>query len=73
MGERRDGGLGFHVGIALAGVSHLAKTWGWQLTLGEDKHKVSFPQMLRLRLGSEAAGQLGILGQTFGIQSESRT
>jgi phosphatidylglycerophosphate synthase len=59
-------GWGFTWVIALAGVSHLAKTWAWQLTLGEDKHKVSFPQMLRLRLGSEAAGQLGILGQTFG-------
>jgi phosphatidylglycerophosphate synthase len=59
-------GWGFTWVIALAGVSHLAKTWAWQLTLGEDKHKVSFPLMLGLRLGSEAAGQLGILGQTFG-------
>jgi phosphatidylglycerophosphate synthase len=53
--------------IALAGVSHLAKTWAWRLTLGEDnKHKISFRRMLGLRLGSEAAGQLGILGQSFG-------
>src|SRR6267378_1090990 len=59
-------GWGFTWVIALAGVSHLAKTWAWRLTLGEDKHKVSFPRMLGLRLGSEAAGQLGILGQTFG-------
>ena len=59
-------GWGFTWVVALAGVSHLAKTWAWQLTLGKDKHKVSFPQMLGLRLGSEAAGQLGILGQTFG-------
>ena len=52
--------------VALAGVSHLAKTWAWRLTLGEDKHKISFRRMLGLRLGSEAAGQLGILGQSFG-------
>ena len=52
--------------IALAGVSHLAKTWAWRLTLGEHKHKISFRRMLGLRLGSEAAGQLGILGQSFG-------
>jgi len=47
-------GWGFTWVIALAGVSHLAKTWAWQLTLGEDKHKVSFPLMLGLRLGSGA-------------------
>jgi phosphatidylglycerophosphate synthase len=52
--------------IALAGVSHLARTWGWRLTLGDDQHKVSFSRMVGLRLGAEAAGQLGILGQTFG-------
>jgi phosphatidylglycerophosphate synthase len=52
--------------IALAGVSHLARTWGWRLTLGDDQHKISFSRMLGLRLGAEAAGQLGILGQTFG-------
>ena len=42
-------GWGFTWVIALAGVSHLAKTWAWQLTLGEDKHKISFPLMLGLR------------------------
>jgi uncharacterized protein (TIRG00374 family) len=52
--------------IALAGVSHLARTWGWRLTLGDDQHKISFPRMMGLRLGAEAAGQLGILGQTLG-------
>lgn len=59
-------GWGFTLVIALAGVSHLAKTWAWRLTLVDDKHKISFPRMLGLRLGAEAAGQLGILGQTFG-------
>ena len=59
-------GCGFTLVIALAGVSHLAKTWAWRLTLGEDQHKISFPRMLGLRLGAEAAGQLGIVGQTFG-------
>ena len=59
-------GWGFTLVIALAGVSHLAKTWAWRLTLGEDQHKISFARMLGLRLGAEAAGQLGIVGQTFG-------
>jgi phosphatidylglycerophosphate synthase len=59
-------GWGFTAVIGLAGISHLAKTWAWQLTLGDDKDKISFPRLVGLRLGAEAAGQLGILGQTFG-------
>jgi phosphatidylglycerophosphate synthase/choline kinase len=59
-------GWGIILVIALAGVSHLARTWGWRLTLGEDQHKISFSRLLGLRLGAEAAGQLGILGQTLG-------
>jgi len=59
-------GWGIILVIALAGVSHLARTWGWRLTLGDDRHKISFSRLVGLRLGAEAAGQLGILGQTFG-------
>src|ERR1700720_4213631 len=59
-------GWGIILVIALAGVSHLARTWGWRLTLGDDQHKISFSRLVGLRLGSEAAGQLGILGQTLG-------
>jgi len=59
-------GLGIILVIALAGVSHLARTWGWRLTLGDEQHKISFSRMVGLRLGAEAAGQLGILGQTLG-------
>jgi phosphatidylglycerophosphate synthase len=59
-------GWGFTLVVALAGVSHLARTWAWQMTLGKHQHKMSFPRLLGLRLGAEAAGQLGILGQTFG-------
>ena len=59
-------GWGFMWVLALAGVSHVAKTWAWRLTLGDDKHKISFLRMMGLRLGAEAAGQLGIVGQTFG-------
>jgi uncharacterized protein (TIRG00374 family) len=59
-------GWGFTMVIALAGISHLAKTWAWQMTLGADQHRISFPRLVGLRLGAEAAGQLGILGQTFG-------
>jgi phosphatidylglycerophosphate synthase len=59
-------GWGIILVIALAGVSHLARTWGWRLTLGDDQHKISFSHLVGLRLGAEAAGQLGILGQTLG-------
>jgi phosphatidylglycerophosphate synthase len=59
-------GCGIILVIALAGVSHFARTWGWRLTLGDDQHKISFSRLLGLRLGAEAAGQLGILGQTLG-------
>lgn len=59
-------GWGFILVIALAGISHLAKTRAWQMTLGNDQHRISFPRLLGLRLGADAAGQLGILGQTFG-------
>jgi phosphatidylglycerophosphate synthase len=62
----RNLGWGLIAILALAGISHLAKTWAWRLTLGEDKDKISFPRLVALRLGAEAAGQLGILGQTFG-------
>jgi phosphatidylglycerophosphate synthase len=59
-------GLGIILMIALAGISHLARTWGWRLTLGGDQRKISFSRLVGLRLGAEAAGQLGILGQTLG-------
>jgi uncharacterized protein (TIRG00374 family) len=59
-------GWGFTLVIVLAGVSHLARTWAWQMTLGQGRHKLSFPKLVGLRLGAEAAGQLGIVGQTFG-------
>jgi uncharacterized protein (TIRG00374 family) len=59
-------GWGFIWVLALAGVSHVARAWAWRLTLDDHKRKISFPRLLGLRLGAEAAGQLGIVGQTFG-------
>jgi phosphatidylglycerophosphate synthase len=59
-------GWGFIWVLALAGVSHVARAWAWRLTLGDHKHKTSFPRLLGLRLGAEATGQLGFIGQTFG-------
>ena len=59
-------GWGFTLVIALAGMAHLLKAWAWQMTLGRDQGKISFARLVGLRLGAEAAGQLGILGQTFG-------
>ena len=59
-------GWGLSLVIALSGVSHVLKTWAWRITLLDEKRHVSFSRMLGLRLGSEAAGQLGFLGQMFG-------
>jgi uncharacterized protein (TIRG00374 family) len=59
-------GWGYTWVLALAGVSHVAKAWAWRLALDDHKHKISFPRLLGLRLGAEAAGQLGIVGQTVG-------
>jgi Lysylphosphatidylglycerol synthase TM region len=59
-------GWGFIWVLALAGVSHIAKAWAWRLTLDDHKHKISFRRLLGLRLGAEATGQLGIVGQAFG-------
>jgi uncharacterized protein (TIRG00374 family) len=59
-------GWGFMWVLALAGVSHIARAWAWRLTLDDHKHKTSFLRLLGLRLGAEAAGQLGFIGQTFG-------
>ena len=60
--------LGLRLGLVIAwgGVAHVVKTWAWRLTLLDDKRQVSFARMLGLRLGSEALGQLGGLGQLFG-------
>jgi phosphatidylglycerophosphate synthase len=59
-------GSGLSLVIALTGVSHVLKTWAWRITLLDEKRHASFSRMLGLRLGSEAAGQLGFLGQMFG-------
>jgi len=59
-------GWGFMWVLALAGVSHVARAWAWRLTLDHHMHKTSFLRLLGLRLGAEAAGQLGLIGQTFG-------
>jgi phosphatidylglycerophosphate synthase len=59
-------GWGFIWVLAVTGVSHIARAWAWRLTLEDYKYKISFPRLLGLRLGAEAAGQLGIVGQTFG-------
>ena len=59
-------GWGFIWVIALTGIAHVARTWAWRITLGDHREKISFSRLFGLRLGAEAAGQLGILGQTFG-------
>jgi uncharacterized membrane protein YbhN (UPF0104 family) len=52
--------------IALAGVSHIVKTWAWRLALLGEAKKVSFWRTLALRLISEAIGQFGFVGLVFG-------
>ena len=59
-------GWGIAAVIALGGVGHVAKAWAWRLALPGEGNKVSFLQFFKLRLASEAVGQLGILGQAFG-------
>ena len=59
-------GWGLTLVIALAGVSHVVKTWAWRLTLVGEKGKVSFPRLIALRLAAEAGGQFGMIGQVFG-------
>ena len=59
-------GWGMLVVIALAGISHIIKTWAWRLTMPGEAHKVSFLRLLGLRLVSEAITQLGVIGQMFG-------
>jgi uncharacterized protein (TIRG00374 family) len=59
-------GWGVILVIAWGAVAHLTKTWAWRLTLLDEKHQVSFARMFGLRLASEAAGQVGGLGQLFG-------
>ena len=59
-------GWGIAVVIALGGVGHVAKAWAWRLALPGEGNKVPFLQFFKLRLASEAVGQLGILGQAFG-------
>ena len=52
--------------IALAGFSHLVKTWAWLLTMRGERRNVSFLRAFALRLASEAIGQLGFLGMVGG-------
>ena len=59
-------GWGLALIIALGGVSHLVKSYAWRLTLAGCGSKVSLGRLLQLRLVSEAAGQVGVLGQLFG-------
>ena len=59
-------GWGLVLVIALAGVSHVVRTWAWRLTLRDEKYRASFGRMLALRLTSEAAAQIGVFGQVFG-------
>ena len=59
-------GWGMLLVIALAGFSHVIKTWAWRLTLAAEARKVSFARMLGLRLVSEAIGQFGFIGMLGG-------
>jgi phosphatidylglycerophosphate synthase len=59
-------GWGLVLVIALAGVLQVVRTWAWRLTILDARHRPSFGRMLALRLGSEAAGQVGVFGQVFG-------
>lgn len=59
-------GWGLGLIVALGGLAHIVKTVAWRLTLLDERRQVSFAKLFGLRLASEAAGQLGVLGQAFG-------
>jgi phosphatidylglycerophosphate synthase len=59
-------GWGLALIIALGGVSHLVRAWAWRMTLSGWRGKISLLRMLQVRMASEAAGQVGILGHLFG-------
>lgn len=59
-------GWGIAVVIALGGIGHLAKACSWRFALADERDKVPFLQFFKLRLASEAVGQLGLLGQAAG-------
>ena len=59
-------GWGMFLVIALAGLSHVIKTWAWRLTLLGESRKVSFARAFGLRLVSEAIGQFGFVGMLGG-------
>src|ERR1700757_2366637 len=59
-------GWGLALIIAMGGLSHLVKTYAWKLTLVGSGNTASIGRMFQLRLISEAAGQVGAVGQFFG-------
>ena len=59
-------GWGLVLVIVLSGLSQAVRTWAWRLTLRNARRRPSFGRMFALRLASEAAGQVGVLGQVFG-------
>ncbi len=59
-------GRGLILIIALGGVAHIVKTAAWRITLLDEKRHVPFARLFGLRLASEAAGLLGLVGQAFG-------
>ena len=59
-------GWGLLIVLALAGLSHVVRTWAWRLTLLDARRRPSFGRMFAMRLVSEAAGQVGVFGQIFG-------
>ena len=59
-------GWGLALVITLGGVSLLVRAWAWRMTLTGSRGKTSLLRMLQIRIASEAAGQVGILGLVFG-------
>jgi phosphatidylglycerophosphate synthase len=66
LASMRALGWGLALVMVWGGVAHVVKALAWRLTLLDEKRHVSFGRLLGLRLASEAAGQLGGLGQLFG-------
>jgi len=59
-------GWGMVLILFLAGLSHLIKSWAWQLTIPREFRRISLPRAFGLRLVSEAVGQFGAAGMVLG-------
>ena len=65
-------GWGFVWVLALAGISHVVKTWAWRLTLDDHKIRFLFYGCWDCGLERKQLGNSGLLDKRLEIRSEYR-